>query len=147
MNSKKYRLLYLSCFLLGVFIAACSKMEDTYKDYIQDGEIIYTGRVDSVKVYPGHNRIRLSMLLLSDPKITTVKVFWNEKMDSAVQNITRSPGVDTVYFLLDNMTEATYSFQIYTYDDKGHSSIKTEVIGAVYGQTYINSLFNRSLKS
>lgn len=139
------------CFFLVlsvvVILFSCSKMDDGYKDFIKDGEIIYTGRADSVKTYPGNNRILLSMLLLSDPKISTVKVYWNNKADSAVKSIVRNAGVDTVYFMLNNMPEASYSFEIYTYDNNRHSSVKTESIGMVYGQNYINSLFNRSLKS
>ncbi|HEX7903214.1 MAG TPA: DUF4998 domain-containing protein [Chitinophagaceae bacterium] len=138
------------CFFIVLSIAilfSCTKMDDGYKDFIKDGEIIYTGRVDSVKTYPGNNRILLSMLLLSDPKISTVKVYWNNKADSAVKNVVRSAGADTVYFMLNNMAEGSYPFEIYTYDNNKHSSVKTESIGISYGQNYINSLFNRSLKS
>lgn len=147
MNIKRYSICFISVLLAGVIVVSCDKMDDSYKDFIRDGEIIYTGRVDSVKTYPGNNRIRLSMLLLSDPKITKVKVYWNNKADSVVKDIVRSSGVDTVYFMLNGLAEGTYSFEIYTYDDKGHSSIKTDAIGIVYGENYINSLFNRSLKS
>lgn len=132
--------------IMAAAIFSCTKM-DAYKDFIKDGPIIYTGRVDSIKVYPGNSRILLTMLLLSDPKITKVKIYWNDKKDSAVQNIVRTSGVDTVKFMLTNMPEGTHTFNIYTYDDKGHSSIKVDTLGIVYGQNYINSLFNRSLRS
>jgi hypothetical protein len=128
------------------FALGCSRMDD-YKKYLADGPIIYTGRVDSVKTYPGNNRIQLTMLLLSDPKITKVKVYWNNRSDSSVQNITRSSGVDTVKFMLTNMVEASYNFEIYTYDNAGHSSVLVTADGQVYGQNYINSLFNRSIRS
>jgi hypothetical protein len=128
------------------FALGCSRMDD-YKKYLADGPIIYTGRVDSVKTYPGNNRIQLTMLLLSDPKITKVKVYWNNRNDSSVQNITRSSGVDTVKFMLTNMAEGSYNFEIYTYDNAGHSSVLVTANGQVYGQNYINSLFNRSIKS
>ena len=132
--------------LIAGIITACTKMDD-YKKYLKDGPIIYTGRVDSVNAYPGNNRILLTMLLLSDPKITKVKVYWNGRNDSSVQNIVRSSGVDTVKFMLTNMAEGTYSFEIYTYDNNGHSSVLVSADGQVYGQGYINSLFNRPIKS
>ena len=128
------------------FALGCSRMDD-YKKYLADGPIIYTGRVDSVKTYPGNNRIQLTMLLLSDPKITKVKVYWNNRNDSSVQNITRSSGVDTVKFMLTNMAEGSYNFEIYTYDNAGHTSVLVTADGQVYGQNYINSLFNRAIKS
>lgn len=147
MRVNQFNKFYLLLLVVAVVFVACTKMEDTYKEFVQNGEIIYTGRVDSAKAYPGNNRIALTMLLLSDPKISKVKVFWNNKSDSAVKDIVRSNGVDTVRFMLTNMPEGTYAFEIYTYDNQGHSSIKTDAIGIVYGQNYINSLFNRPLKS
>ncbi|HEX7844933.1 MAG TPA: DUF4998 domain-containing protein [Chitinophagaceae bacterium] len=147
MRINQFNKFYLLLLMIAVAFVACSKMEDTYKEFVQNGEIIYTGRVDSVKSYPGKNRTALTMLLLSDPKISKVKVFWNNKTDSAVKDVVRTTGVDTVKFMLTNMTEGTYAFEIYTYDNQGHSSIKTDAIGIVYGQNYINSLFNRPLRS
>ena len=135
------------CMAGAAIIFSCSRMNDSYADFIKDGEIVYTGKVDSIKTYPGNNRIQLSMLLVSDPKITSVKVFWNDSHDSAVQAIQRSAGVDTVKFLLSSMAEGTYTFSIYTHDNAGHSSVRADMIGTVYGQSYINSLYNRVLKS
>ena len=132
--------------LIAGIITACTKMDD-YKKYLKDGPIIYTGRVDSLTVYPGKNRVLLTMLLLSDPKITKVKVYWNNRHDSSVQNIVRSSGVDTVKFMLTNLAEGTYSFEVYTYDNSGHSSVLVTADGQVYGQGYINTLFNRPIKS
>src|SRR5215208_5798550 len=106
----RFRWYSLFISVAAVIFFACGKMDDTYKDFIKNGEIIYTGRVDSVQAYAGKNRIGLSMLLVSDPKITKVKVFWNNGRDSAVQNVVRTIGVDTVRFLLTNLTEGTYSF-------------------------------------
>src|SRR5215207_1597368 len=131
----------------AVLIVACGKMDDNYKDFIKDGDIIYTGRVDSVQTFSGKNRIALSMLLLSDPKINKVKIYWNNHTDSVVQTVNRTTGIDTVKFLLNNMAEGTYSFDIYTYDQAGHSSVKVSAIGVVYGTNYISSLFNRSLRT
>ena len=147
MRVNHFNKFYLLLLIVAGAFVACTKMEDTYKEFVQNGEIIYTGRVDSVKTYPGNNRIALTMLLLSDPKIIKVKVLWNNKADSAVKDVVRTTGVDTVKFMLTNMPEGTYAFEIYTYDNQGHSSIKTEAIGIVYGQNYVNSLFNRPLKS
>ncbi len=132
--------------VLWGMVTACSKMDD-YKKYLADGPIIYTGRVDSVKLYPGNNRILLTMLLRSDPKITKVRLYWNDRNNSTEQNMVRSSGVDTVKFMLTSMAEGTYNFEIYTYDNAGHSSVLVTADGQVYGQNYINSLFNRSLRS
>jgi hypothetical protein len=142
---KKYNYLF---FILAVcLIMACSKMEDTYAEFIKDGEIVYTGRVDSLKVYPGRNRIQLSWLLISDTKITRCKVFWNDGADMLEIPVQRSAGIDTITVMLTGMAERTYTFDVFTYDNDGHSSIKSDTIGAVYGDVFAASLFNRPLKS
>lgn len=133
--------------ILGGFILSCSKMDDTYHDFIKDGEVIYPAKVEAVKTHTGNNRIELSMLLTSDPKITKVKVFWNNGKDSAEKAVQRTTGVDTVRFSINNIEEGTYTFDIFTYDKNGHRSVKTDIIGNVFGERFIGSLYNRTLKS
>jgi len=142
---KKYK--YLFFMIAACSIMACSKMDDTYKDFVQGGEIVYTGRVDSLRVFPGRNRIKLSWLLISDSKITRCKVFWNDGADMKEVPVQRSTGTDTITVMLSNMPERTYTFDVYTYDNDGHSSVKEDTIGVVYGDVYAGSLFNRPLKT
>ncbi len=130
----------------AMVVAACSKMDD-YKEYITGGEITYPGIIDSVEAHPGHNRVLLTGLLTSDPKITGVKVYWNNKKDSAVQDVVRSAGVDTVKFLLENMAENVWSFTLYTFDAQGNLSVPVNKSGEVYGDKYLASLNNRLIES
>lgn len=147
MNWKRYRIPCFLMLLLGGSVLSCSKMDDTYRDFIKDGEIIYPGKPESLQTFPGNNRIDVSMLLTSDPKITKVKVFWNNGLDSTEKAVQRSSGVDTVRISLANIPEGTYTFEIYTYDKDGHRSVKSDVIGNVFGERYISSLYNRTLNS
>jgi hypothetical protein len=141
-----YQGIIVICF---AFLFACSKMDDTYDDFIKDGEVVYTARVDSARSYPGNNRMDLSMLLTADPRISKVKVYWDAggQGDSTEKAVQRTAGVDTVRFSFNKLAEGTYTFYIYTYDNAGHRSIKTDVIGTVYGEKYIAQLVNRAIKS
>ncbi|MGX5817491.1 DUF4998 domain-containing protein [Chitinophaga lutea] len=132
---------------LALGLGACEKMEDTYSEYLKDGVIVYTARVDSLRAYPGKNRIELEWLLVADPKITKCRVFWNNNGDSVEVPVQRTSGIDTVGVILNNLPENIYSFHVYTYDNAGHSSVKEEVIGAVYGDIYGSSVSNRPVKS
>ncbi|OQP64441.1 hypothetical protein A3860_20955 [Niastella vici] len=147
MRVKKYNTVVVAVCCMVLF--ACSKMDDTYDDFIKDGEIVYPAKVDSIKAYPGNNRMGLSMLLISDPRISKVKVFWevSGQADSAERSVQRTAGVDTVRFSFPKLAEGTYTFYIYSYDNAGHRSVKTDVIGTVYGEKYINQLVNRAIKS
>jgi hypothetical protein len=127
-------------------LAACSKMDDTYKNFLNGGEIIYTGKVDSLKVFPGKNRVLLSWYLISDPKITKCRVYWNQRGDSTEVAVKRTGGTDTIRLLLDKLPENIYTFQVYTYDNAGHSSVKEEAIGNAYGDAYLATLSNRPVR-
>lgn len=124
------------CFTLW----GCSKMEDTYSDFVKDGETIYIAKADSMKIRGGNNRIQLTWLLLSDPKVVKYKVKWNNGRDSIVNPVVKSSSVDTVKLMINNIDEGTHEFEIYTYDKLGNTSVKASIIGKVYGDRYGKSL-------
>lgn len=142
--------LYLKFSLLAVslvcMIAACTKMDYTYKKFLKDGDIIYPGKADSVQIFPGHNRVKLSWLLTSDPSIVRCRVYWNNGADSVEVPVNRGHGVDTISVIIDSLKEGYYNFQIYTYDKDGNTSVATDTIGQVYGDVYASSLHTRVIK-
>lgn len=124
-------------------IYSCREMDD-YKKYIEGDPVInYTGKVDSVEVYPGHNRLVLKGLMVSDPNIVEARVFWNSGRDSLVIPVTRTSGVDTLVAQISNLPEGVYNFEIMTYNHLGDKSVKTYKIGRSYGENYRLSLMNR----
>lgn len=148
MIMKKTKLLiYLFCLFACYYVSSCTKMND-YKQYVKEGPIRYTGKVDSIIVHPGNNRIVLTMILGSDPSITKIRVYWNNRTDSMERNIKRkSSGKDTVSMSIDNLQERIYNFSVFTYDDKGHSSVVTNASGEAYGSNYLSAVSNRMLES
>jgi hypothetical protein len=149
MRVRKYKSWVAVLLISSVMLFACSKMNATYEHFIRDGEVVYIARVDSVKAYPGNNRIGLSMLLMSDPRISKVKVYWSAggQPDSTEKAVQRTDNIDTVRFSFPKLAEGTYTFNIYSYDNAGHRSVKNDVIGTVYGERYIAQLVNRAIKS
>src|SRR5262245_42437183 len=111
MRVKKYNAAAIVMAICCLVLAACSKMDDSYDDFISNGEIIYIALVDSVKAFPGNNRLNLSMLLISDPRVSKIKVFWETggQADSTEKAIQRTAGVDTVRFAFPKMAEGTYT--------------------------------------
>lgn len=147
MKSNSYtgiKMLLFLCF--ACFVGACGKWDDVHKQFVGDGEITYIAKADSIRTRGGLNRIELSWLFTSDPKISKYKVYWNNRRDSIVNDFQRSPEVDTVRLMLNNMTEGTYHFEVYTFDNAGHSSVKAEVVGRVYGEQYQSALLSRALR-
>ncbi len=141
---KKNILLLLLICVLATF--ACTKMDD-YKKYTNGKELSYAGKADSLRAFSGKNRIKLSWKLMSDPKITKAKVFWNNKADSVEVAIKRTSGVDNINVVLDKMKEGNYSFEIVTLHDDQVRSVPAYISGRVYGANYEMTLLNRGLQS
>ncbi|MNR30229.1 hypothetical protein D3C85_1476740 [compost metagenome] len=114
--------------MVTLALTACEKA-DKYKEFVKDGEISYIGKLDSVKVYSGKNRVMLRGMITSDPKIVECRVFWNNKKDSLVIPVTKEMISDTIHRFIDIATEGFQNFVIYTYDAAGNSSIPVNTSG------------------
>lgn len=129
-----------------ISISACDKDADKFRDYLGGGEIVYPGLANSISAAPGNYRVKLSWRPSPDPSVSKYKVFWNNGADSVeVAAGTHTP-TDTVSVIVPSLTEYTYAFTIYSYDEKGNRSIPKEVANIkVYGDSYKQSLTNRFL--
>jgi ribosomal protein L13 len=145
----KIKTISLLCLVIlsGVYLSSCKKMDDSYRQFVDKGETIYIAKADSIKIYGGRNRVEVTWLLLSDPKVTKYKLFWNNRRDSVEKSVTKTGEVDTVKAMLTNMSEGTYFFDIYLYDKLGNSSVKSTKSGRVYGERFQSSLLTRAYRS
>lgn len=132
--------------VLGLLmLTACSKIDDYRDQYMKDGSIIYTGKMDSVQVLSGRNRAEVTGLFTSDPNIARYKVFWNGRQDSVEVAVTRSTHVDTARVIIPSLHEGQVSFEIKTYDAAGHSSVSVFETASIFGDLYQSSLINRGV--
>lgn len=134
----------LGVFIILVMICSCAD-EDEYLKFTEGGEILYTGRMDSVAVFSGKNRVRLKGLLSSDPKVTSFRVYWANRSDSVVFPVDPNRPSDSINQTIDNLPENIYNFEIRTFDNQNNSSIPVFRTGRVYGDRYISSLRNRPI--
>lgn len=144
MKFLKYLLIITMCCSV---LTACDDMYSTHEEYIKGGEIYYPGKVEALTSISGNNRIKITFNMPSDPKITRVKIYWNNGADSLTQLVTPTPGVRAREILLNNMAEGTYLFDVYSLDDAGHKSVKTILTGTSYGDAYAATLLNRAIKT
>lgn len=132
-------------FTLLAFLAiatwSCTKMTDLTDKYLDEGEIIYAAKVDSVGILAGENRLQLNLYVKSQ-RIDKVRIYWNNYEDSLDVDIQGKTGVFPV--LLDNMPESGYLFQLVGFDKFGNKSLEYEATGSSYGENYKNGLSNRS---
>lgn len=128
---------------LMLAMASCSKWDD-FKKYTADGETIYSGKVDSLKIAPGRLRVQLKGKLSADAKIEKIKITWNDNKDSLIFGISKT-GRPEVLEKIFSVDEGVKNFNVQTFDASGNASLIVSATGIVYGPKYESNLFNRPI--
>lgn len=146
---KKINILILCSILC--FFYSCNGMLDGIQPYLDEGEKIYVGKLDSLKAFTGKNRIKIEGKMMYG--VNQVKCVISYKDPITLEEkfkefpIERTEPRETFEFMLENLTEGQYDFSIVTYDPKNNTSIPTEVSAYAYGELYQQALTNRILHS
>lgn len=137
--------IYIFCIVLFAICAqSCAKMNELHQPYLDEGEVIYGAKVDSVAPGAGKGRIQLEMFILAQ-RIETVRIYWNDYQDSTDVQISNQTGSRKK--LIENMDEKGYIFQFVSFDKFGNKSLPFEVTGNVYGDRFQATLTNRVITS
>lgn len=113
---------------------SCSDITEMQKDFLDRGETIYVGRIDSVKFRGGLNRIQMEGLLGYARSATRCVITWNDQtLEYTIDEIRQG---DTAKILISDLEEGTYRFYVQTFDNEGNQSLKDEYYGYVYGEEY-----------
>src|SRR5688572_1939513 len=102
--------LYFLVGTLAMGLAACSKMDDNYKNYIVPGGIIYPGKPQNAKFYTGNYRAMIAWKRGTDPQISKARIYWNNFSDSV--EIAIGLKQDSVSHIFTGLTENIYSYTI-----------------------------------
>ncbi|MDR2562614.1 MAG: DUF5013 domain-containing protein [Prevotellaceae bacterium] len=130
----------------AISMAACDKMLDNVKPYLDEGETIYVGKA-YYTVLPGKNRAEISGNMPYGITQTNCLIEWikpSGEADSLRLPLDRAAS-DTISVVLTEMEEGPYDFTITTFDAKGNKSIPVEAHGYVYGEIYESALINRKI--
>jgi hypothetical protein len=138
------KLYFIIIATLSLTLCSCGDMNDVSRKYLDRGETIYTGAVDSLRSYGGYNRIQLNWEMSADPRIKELVILWNNKKDSLILPVTRTSedkiGIYQDSIMINNMLEGAETFQFYTRDNNGHTSVIKELTGEIYGDMYKESM-------
>ena len=137
---KKNHIFTLLLLAVTSFFCSCADMNENVDKWL-DGEIVYGAKVDSVHAYAGKNRIKLD-LFVSSQRIDKILIYWDNMASSKTIEVNNKAGVYST--ILENMKEKDYLFQIYTFDQYGNRSLRTDANGASYGEEYEKSLISRT---
>jgi hypothetical protein len=132
--------------ILYAFMTACSDMNAPHDMYLENGEILYVGRLDSAKVFAGKERFLLRYWI-TDPRAKELKVYWSQKRDSITAGIPAHTPPDSLELLIGGnqktISEGGYTLQIYTFDETDLRSVVYEKNVNVYGDRFQSTLLNR----
>lgn len=131
--------------MVAIGFYGCKDMDDLAQPYYDEGEIIYLQKVDSLVAMSGRNRVKFKYLLISDPKVEQTVVSYNNGENELIVDLNKTNSVDTVEVMIDNLTEKVHVFEFKNINAKGLSSVVTEAVVPVYGDSYAEkvSLLNQ----
>ncbi len=123
-------------------LCSCDGMDAPYADFIKDGPIVYIGKADSLKAFSGKERVKLAWQMRNDPRGVKAKIFWRDRTES--EEITLDRSKKEFEYIINDLDESTYVFEVVIYDKYGNSSLAAEVTAEVYGEVYESYLYPRS---
>src|SRR5690606_19976587 len=128
--------------LVGMLLAQCTPIDYHFRDYLDNAEKAYPGRVDSMLFMPGNNRAAIRALISTDPRVERMRITWGQdgyyETDIAPEDIAGYKQI-----VIQEIAESIYTFDIRTIDREGNQSIRAELFGRVYGAEYVANLNNR----
>lgn len=111
----------------------CEPMNDNYKQYLR--EYNYSGKIDSLRVHPGMERVVLAWNNPKDQKSKTIKIVYGPDSTEQTYNELK----DSVS--IDNLTEGTgYEFIVYTQDASGNLSVPTSITAFPVSKAFVKAL-------
>jgi hypothetical protein len=133
-------------FMLILFVVACTPMDDKYKQFVDDGPIVYISKLndEAVKVTGERNRINMSWPKQEDPRGKKAIVYWANKTEKFECEV--NPALETSFFI-SPLNEGSYIFEVIITDNDGNSSIPISLAGYAYGSIYESYLMNRRVTS
>jgi hypothetical protein len=141
---KKVIYLIIIAFAAGYF-SSCKDMDGVYEEFLVPNGLKYPQKPDSLQVYAGYNKLRLTWLKAKDPGIVNARIYWNNYQDSII--LESIPNSDIISVDIPVADENTYTFYVKTFDADGNASIPAEASGAAYGENYVVGTTDRTIAS
>lgn len=126
-----------------ITFSSCSKE----KEVIEKIEI---GGIEIVESFPGNGRIKFTYRL-KDENASKLNITWKQIQDTSINVTIPKQGLTEIHeVILGNerkLPEGDYLFSFTVLNDDEHSSIPVKKSAKIYGQKYIESLTNRTIKN
>lgn len=132
--------------LLGAVIwglSSCSDLNENFEMYMENGEIIYIGKADSVKTFAGKERF-LVEFIIRDPRANALYIYWNQRNDSVIIPIVEHEPYDvfSLYVGGDDkpLSHGSYTLELITRSEDMFKSVPVFASVNVYGDRFAETL-------
>lgn len=140
--------LIIFCLIVSVIVKSCDDMNDIQSQFADREEQIYLGKVDSIKFFPGNERVKITWYVGSDPKIDKTIIYWNMRNDSIIKDFVRTTsGVQKDSIIIDNLPEGSTLFEFRNVSNAGETSLLSMAAATVWGPKYGDGLYSRRIVS
>lgn len=143
---KKHNFLLLTFF--SIVLCSCSGMYDNINIYYDEGETNYIAKPDSISTNAGINRVKITWMVSTDPRIENLKVTWDDGAKEATIPIDFTLLDENRYYttILEGVEEGDHIFKLY-HTGNGDISIPMEAEATSYGAQYQSNLTPRPIRS
>jgi len=133
---KKNNNLFLLIANLLALATSCGDMDSIHQDYL-DGEEVYAGKLDTLKVRPGYYRAQLEGQTQFLGNSTKIIIEYDNELE--IYDIINENISDGIYsMILPDLEERSYEFNVTTQDENGNLSISQVVAGSAVGDIFIS---------
>lgn len=146
MKKNTFIIIFCCCFF-GISISSCEKRAGDYEKYLGQAEKVFPGKPKSLTIFQGYNRAQINALMSPDPRVVKMHLYWNNRRDSLVTAITSADLAKEKTVNIASILEGVYTFEAVTFDAEGRRSVALIKTGAILGDNYLSTLFNRVLKA
>lgn len=119
-----------------MMVISCGDMDSIHDDYLQ-GEQVYAGKLDTLKIRPGYYRAQLEGQTQFLGNSNQILVEFDEQMD--IYDIDTDNINNGIYtMILPNLEEKSYEFTVTTQDELGNLSVSQVVAGSAVGDIFVS---------
>ena len=133
--------------MVGIIIlTSCDDMNDIQSRFADREEQVYLGKVDSIKIYPGLGRVKITWYVSADPKIDKTIIYWNMRSDSIVKEFNRNTsGVQKDSIIIESLPEGTSLFEFRNMSNDMEFSLFSMSTATVWGTKFGDGLYSRKI--
>ncbi len=145
-NHKYYIIPIILSILFG--ITACNDTFEFHEKYTENGEQIYTNKIDSLNVLSGNKRIKIIGYISNAFNVKEIEVTWNKGKGKQVFPYKKSSNkTDKLELLIEGLEEQSYEFNVISRDKLANTSVNAITYATAYGETYRKNLNPRAIET